>query len=282
MRFRVGIVTIAVAGWLAACGGDTVFDTTAPTPVGALMFSDVEGQSLSTSWSASSDDTTTTEALQYKLLYSTQDNMTSIADAEANGSLAMDWSTNTLTNTVSSLTEGVTYYFAVLVRDAAGNKSMYTLASQATTPATPPNIMMSCGTGEVVAGIGGRRGGIIDKLSLLCADVVNGVVDTTSAATGDSVGAEGGQAFADFMCPTGEWVTGVNGGNALGGFTTAMASVQVTCSGGSQSPAINNNVGNNPFTFSCPTGQQATGFEINSTVGGSYAGFMEGIICTQP
>lgn len=279
MKSCLSIMTIAVAGLLTACGGDAVYDTTAPTPSGTLTFSDVEGQSLSVSWNASSDDSTSTEALQYKLLYSTQNNITSITDAEANGSLAMDWSTNVLTETVESLTAGGTYYFAVLVRDAAGNKSIYTLASQTTTPA---NTLMTCATGKVVAGIGGRRGGIIDKLTLLCADVVNGVVDTASAAAGDSVGAEGGQPFADFTCPAGEWVTGVNGGNALGGFTTAMASVQVTCSGNSLSPAINNNVGVNQFNFSCAAGQKATGFEINSTVGGSYAGFMEGIICTQP
>lgn len=276
MKVRLGAIALAASIFLVGCDGQS--DTTGPTPGVSSSFSDVQGQSLTVSWDAASDLVTPSAALQYKLLYSTENNAVSVEDIEANWTVAMDWSTNVLTSAVNGLTPGQNYFFSILVRDTSDNKSAYTLASQATVPA---NTMLACPAGQVMTGISGRRGGIIDKLTLRCAEVNLGAVDTGSTAAADSVGAEGGQPFADFTCPAGEWVVGVNGGNGLGAFPTAMASVQVTCSGGSQSPAINNNVGENPFNFTCGAGAWATGFEINSTVGGSYAGFMEGITCEQ-
>lgn len=140
---------------------------------------------------------------------------------------------------------------------------------------------LSCAPGQVANGIAGRGGAIIDALQLRCANVVASNVDTSTTADGDIAGGNGGEAFPPFTCPSGEWISGVSGANGSGGFQTAMQSVQVTCSGGSQSPANNNPLGGLfPFSFSCQTGQRAKGFVIGTEDG--YTGFMQGITCESP
>src|SRR5690606_33314164 len=71
-------------------------------------------------------------------------NIDSVAeiDAKSGGDLLQDWTTNITTKAVTGLSASTTYYFAVLVRDAAGNKSLYSPASQTTAAAdvTPPTI----------------------------------------------------------------------------------------------------------------------------------------------
>lgn len=138
------------------------------------------------------------------------------------------------------------------------------------------SVALNCGTGKLLNGIEGRRGGIIDQIRIRCADVIGASLDTSTTAAGDFAGGGGGSSFGPFTCPSGEWITGVSGGNGLGSYTTAMASVRATCSGGTQSPSYNSG-GNAAFSFSCPTGQKAKGLQIGAV--GGYTGFMQGIIC---
>jgi hypothetical protein len=141
--------------------------------------------------------------------------------------------------------------------------------------------LLSCGPGQVANGIAGRGGFIIDKLQLRCANVVASLVDTSTTVDGDFVGGDGGTAFTSFTCPSGEWISGVSGTNGRGGFETAMRSVQVTCSGGSQSPVYNDALFSlSPYSFSCQAGQRAKGFVIGTA--GGYSGFMQGITCESP
>ncbi len=97
-----------------------------------LVFSDVTPRSMTVTWGAATDQETTQEKLQYKLVYSASENISSAADAEANGTTAMDWTAATLTKTITSLTPESTYWFAVLVKDELENVSIYTPKSQAT------------------------------------------------------------------------------------------------------------------------------------------------------
>lgn len=138
------------------------------------------------------------------------------------------------------------------------------------------SVALNCGTGKLLNGIQGRKGGIIDQIQIRCADVIGASLDSTTTAAGALAGGGGGSAFGPFTCPAGEWITGVSGRNGSGGYPTAMASVQVTCSGSSQSPSYNSG-GITPFSFSCPSGQQAKGLRIGAV--GGYTGFMQGIIC---
>jgi hypothetical protein len=104
----------------------------APTPGTAVTFSNINPTSVTVTWGASSDDRTPAEKLSYKLVYSTSDNLGSVADAEANGTVALDWTANVLTATVTGLSSATTYYFSVIVKDDREGKSLYEKASQIT------------------------------------------------------------------------------------------------------------------------------------------------------
>ena len=120
---------------------ESVADTTAPVPGTSISFSNVTGTSLSVNWGAASDDITSTASLQYKVVKAaTSGAIDTVGEADAitGGDLLMDWTANTLTKAVTSLTNGTTYYFAVLVKDEAGNKALYSPAAQATLDTTAP------------------------------------------------------------------------------------------------------------------------------------------------
>lgn len=67
------------------------------------------------------------------------------ADAIINSDLVMDWTSNTTSYSLPGLSTNTTYFFAVLVKDAAGNMSLYTPAS-VTTSATVDTTAPTTGT----------------------------------------------------------------------------------------------------------------------------------------
>jgi hypothetical protein len=104
-------------------------DATAPTVGTALSASSITTTTLTLSWGAGSDAVTATGQLQYKLIRAaetTELDTISEADAITGVGKMMDWTAGTTSFNGTGLTEGNTYAFAVLVRDAAGNKSLYT------------------------------------------------------------------------------------------------------------------------------------------------------------
>jgi len=115
--------------------GTYTIDTTAPTPGTNISFSGTTDTQTTVSWGAGSDDVTATAQLQYRLLRSNTSNLTSVADAESNGTEVMPYTTNTTSQTVTGLTASTTYYFAVIVRDQAGNKALYSQQSVTTSAA---------------------------------------------------------------------------------------------------------------------------------------------------
>jgi hypothetical protein len=111
----------------------TTADTTPPTPgaSGAMSTANVTATSLDVNWTKATDNVTAQASLQYQLYRSTSNNITSVANAEANGTAIGTYTTDISTVFVSSLTPGQTYYFNVVVRDGAGspNKAAYTPTS---------------------------------------------------------------------------------------------------------------------------------------------------------
>ena len=89
---------------------------------------------MTLTWAAS-DESTIKAKITYKVLYSLSDNITNVADAEANGTILQDWTINLLTADMTSLTSGTTYYAAVLARDEEGNTGIS--SGSATTAALP-------------------------------------------------------------------------------------------------------------------------------------------------
>lgn len=183
-----------------------------------------------------------------------------------------------------TFTTPVTTYSVAVSQQPTGDKFCAITNASGVASANVTNVtvscsavtVLSCGAGKVLTGISGRKGAIIDKLQVRCATLNGSVVDTASTIDGASVGGMGGSDFGSFTCPAGEWVTGTSGGNGGPGWADKMASVQVTCSGGSQSTSYNSG-GINPFSYSCPAGKKSTGFIIEGV--GAYTGFMQGLTC---
>jgi hypothetical protein len=80
------------------------------------------------SWAAATDDVTAQSSLVYEVRQSRVNNLDTVANAEANGLIALAYGSGRTTATISGLTPGATYYFNVIVKDEAGNKSAYEMA----------------------------------------------------------------------------------------------------------------------------------------------------------
>jgi hypothetical protein len=110
-------------------------DTTAPTAGTAVSFTGTTATGTTVSWGAASDIVTTAANLSYKVVQaSSSAAIDTVAEADA-ATVTMAWAVNTLTTTVTGLSSSTTYYFAVLVKDAAGNEALYAPASVATSAA---------------------------------------------------------------------------------------------------------------------------------------------------
>ncbi|GAB4437869.1 MAG: hypothetical protein OHK0011_20780 [Turneriella sp.] len=117
---------------------NTTADTTPPTVGSSISFSGTTDTSVTVSWGAATDAVTAQNQLQYRLLRSLTNNLTTVNDAETNGTEVLAYTTNQLSHTATGLTASTTYYFAVIVRDAAGNKALY--APQSVTTAAPGSV----------------------------------------------------------------------------------------------------------------------------------------------
>ncbi len=103
-----------------------------PTPGTGISFTSVSTTGLTVNWGAASDDLTATANLRYKLVSSTSNNIADAATAEANGTLVMDWTANTLSQAVTGLTDETSYYFTVLVKNDLDLVAVYTSTARST------------------------------------------------------------------------------------------------------------------------------------------------------
>lgn len=112
-------------------------DVTVPTVGTPLSFSSIANNSMTVNWGAGSDNLTPLANLTYKLVMSSgaTTDIDTIAEVDAitAPNMLLNYATNTTTFNVTGLSGGSTYHFAVVVQDQAGNKALYTPASQATT-----------------------------------------------------------------------------------------------------------------------------------------------------
>lgn len=132
-------------------------DTTAPVPgnSGLINISSVTTTGMTLSWSNATDNVTAQGSLQYEVRQATTA-ISSVASAELNGAIVQPYSAGLLATVVTNLSPGTTYYFMVIVKDAAGNKAGYSMAVQATAaiPDTqaPTVTLNSPADGAVIAG----------------------------------------------------------------------------------------------------------------------------------
>ncbi|UPG65417.1 fibronectin type III domain-containing protein [Metabacillus endolithicus] len=116
-------------------GSGSSGDQTTPVAgaTGTITAASVTQTSLNLNWTKATDNVTSQSDLRYYVYSSTSNNIGSVANAEANGTLINSGGTlNINTLNVTGLTAGTTYYFNVVVRDSAGNKVAYTTVTQAT------------------------------------------------------------------------------------------------------------------------------------------------------
>lgn len=167
--YNVGVMVTDEAGNRALYSSGTIATTavvvadTTPPVIGSplLSASSVTTTGLTLSWDVASDTITAQSALQYLVYYTTGAGSTfdTVAHIQANGTAVGIFAVNdptTPTQAITGLTAATTYQFQVLVRDAAGNLSMYTTKQQAT--ASPPNIYMFASGSTHTGNLGGRDG----------------------------------------------------------------------------------------------------------------------------
>ncbi len=115
------------AGNYGSVTQNIIKDTIAPIPgnSGTITTANVTSTSLTLNWTKATDTVTAQTSLQYKVVRSLSNNIDTVANAEANGTLVQNWTTDIATVNVSGLTANTAHYFNVLVKDSFGNKEMY-------------------------------------------------------------------------------------------------------------------------------------------------------------
>jgi hypothetical protein len=118
----------------------TLSDETPPTPGNSatLAAADVLATTLTLNWTVAEDNFTSADNLEYLVVRSTSNNISTLVDAEANGTVVGAYTKNINTLGITGLTDSTTYYFNVIAKDELNNKSVYTSVSQLTTDATAP------------------------------------------------------------------------------------------------------------------------------------------------
>jgi len=115
--------------------GNETSDSTAPIPgnSGLIIVSSITANSLVLNWDASIDAVTIQSNLSYAVYQSTSSNISTVNQCEKNGVLILDYTTGLLSNNITDLAASTIYYFNVIVKDSAGNKSVYTMKQVSTT-----------------------------------------------------------------------------------------------------------------------------------------------------
>ncbi|MBB6635238.1 InlB B-repeat-containing protein [Cohnella thailandensis] len=112
-----------------------VMDVTAPfTDIAEFAASDITTTGMTLNWDKASDNMTESDRLQYAVYQSEDGSIYSPQLAEKRGTLLMDYTADVDTFAVSGLTPDTGYFFNVIVKDAAGNKSPYTMIWESTLP----------------------------------------------------------------------------------------------------------------------------------------------------
>jgi chitodextrinase len=116
----------------------TLTDTTGPTPGGGgvLVFNSIDKDSMIVSWNQAEDNASSGAQIQYQLRMAMSNlgvapDFSTVAATEAHGVIVKAYSNATYA-LVSNLASNTNYYFNVIAKDSAGNKSVYTSAVQKT------------------------------------------------------------------------------------------------------------------------------------------------------
>ncbi|MGE7110556.1 InlB B-repeat-containing protein, partial [Lysinibacillus sp. NPDC047702] len=108
-------------------------DSIPPTLIdGSITTTNLSSKSVTLNWLTATDNITSTEDLEYQVYQSISNNIDTVNNIETNGIALGNYSKNTVTRDISGLLPNVNYYFNVIVKDAAGNKTAYTMVNVTT------------------------------------------------------------------------------------------------------------------------------------------------------
>ena len=93
-----------------------------------LSFSNIDTNSLDISWNVARD----ANNVKYKVVYSENDNISTVEDADANGTIGMNYTADITTTNVIGLNSLTEYFFNIIVKDSKGYKSVYESTSVST------------------------------------------------------------------------------------------------------------------------------------------------------
>lgn len=109
-----------------------------PGSAGALATDNVSSSDLDLLWTEATSYYFEQNELEYKVYMSESNNIATIADMIANGTMLQDWTANISSFNVSGLEVLTQYYFNIIVRDPDGNEVAYVMTSATTTPLSTP------------------------------------------------------------------------------------------------------------------------------------------------
>lgn len=103
------------------------FDTDAPVVTGnnLLTIDNTTFSGARVSWTKATDAIANRDRLQYRVYYSTSNNLGSVALVKSNGKPAQDFTVDISNFSISGLNPLTTYYVNVLVRDESGQEAVY-------------------------------------------------------------------------------------------------------------------------------------------------------------
>ncbi len=103
-----------------------IIDKTVPT-TGVISSSNVTTSGVTLNWPRATDSVTALSNLEYRIYQSTSSNFNTVSEVENGSPLGSGFAKDIGTYNVGGLLPNTTYYFNVIVKDLAGNKSTYTM-----------------------------------------------------------------------------------------------------------------------------------------------------------
>ncbi|MBK6607748.1 MAG: chitobiase/beta-hexosaminidase C-terminal domain-containing protein [Leptospiraceae bacterium] len=94
---------------------------------GTITTASVTSTSLTLNWTKATDNYTAQTSLQYKVVKSLSNNIDTVANGEANGTIVQNWTLDINTLNVTGLIANTAYYFNVLAKDSVENKGLYVI-----------------------------------------------------------------------------------------------------------------------------------------------------------
>jgi hypothetical protein len=156
LKLRSALLLSVLILGLSACDKKkdetTSGDPTAPVFTTAVTASNITTTGFTLTWAAT-DDSTAAADIKFKVFTSTTNNISTADDAEANGTVALTYTANTLTLPITSLTTATTYYVTVLAKDTDSKVTAST--ATVTTLCTGKIMFLATVTNGSMGGISG-------------------------------------------------------------------------------------------------------------------------------